>query len=162
MNELLLYLGVFLGAATPFLEAWVAVSAGVAAGLPPLLTALIGFLGNALTLLPVIYAGGKLRAWFDRRRKQPQEELDGEPVTAKHRRKQKIMERFGVPGLALLGPFVIGVHAAAAFAITSGAGKQKVLVWFMASLAIGSLAFAYLAHFGVVNLVGEDALPFSD
>jgi Ca2+/H+ antiporter, TMEM165/GDT1 family len=35
----------------------IAASGGMAAGLPPLPVALVGFLGNALTLLPVVYAG---------------------------------------------------------------------------------------------------------
>ncbi|AXY43662.1 hypothetical protein GCM10011403_15330 [Pseudohongiella nitratireducens] len=159
MNELMLYLGVFIGAATPVLEVWLAVPLGVLAGLPWLPAALVGFAGNLITLLPVIYAGEKIKSWIKRwRKKAPSEGVDD--VADEKSRKRVIFERFGVPGLAFLGPFLIGVHAASAFAIASGANRRNVVIWFSASILICSLVFAILANLGLASFVEGRALPF--
>ncbi|MCP1726962.1 hypothetical protein J2T60_000927 [Natronospira proteinivora] len=160
MTELMLYLGVFIGSATPAFEVWVAVPLGVLAGLPWLAAALVGFVGNFITLLPVVYAGEKIRFWLNRWRKQPlMEGADG--IDAKASRKQKILDCFGIPGLAFLGPFLIGVHAASAFAIASGASKRDVIIWFTVSILICSLFFAILAEIGAASFVEGRSLPFS-
>lgn len=159
MNELMLYLGVFIGAATPVLEVWLAVPLGVLAGLPWLPAALVGFAGNFITLLPVIYAGEKIKSLIKRRRKQaPLEGVDD--AAEKKSRKRVIFERFGLPGLAFLGPFLIGVHAASAFAIASGANRRDVVIWFATSILIYSLAFAILADLGLASFVEGRSLPF--
>ena len=54
MNDLLLYISVFVGAAIPVLEVWIAVPLGVIAWLPWFPAALAGFFGNLLSLLPII------------------------------------------------------------------------------------------------------------
>lgn len=185
LSDFLLYLGVFIAAAIPALEVWIAVPAGVLAGLPLIPTAIFGFLGNVSTLLPVVYAGDKIRDWFRKRSKNPSEpekarqseggnqgqseqsepeqpgKLD-ERISRKRSRTQRIAERFGVPGLALLGPFVIGVHAAAAFAMATGASRRQTLGWFMASIALCSLLFAILAQMGLATFAEETSLPFID
>src|SRR5690625_6707267 len=66
MEELILYAGVFIGAAIPMLEVWVAVPLGVIAGLPWIPAALVGFAGNFVSLLPVIYAGEEVKHWVNR------------------------------------------------------------------------------------------------
>lgn len=158
MSEFMIYLSVFVGAATPVLEVWIAVPLGVLAGLPWLPAALVGFLGNLITLLPVIYAGDKIKKWVSSWKK-PSLRTVNDNSNAKESRKQTILARFGVPGLAFLGPFLIGVHAASAFAIASGANKRSVIIWFSVSILLCSVVFALLADMGLANFEGR-SLPF--
>ena len=159
MDELALYVGVFLGAAVPFLEVWIAVPLGVIAGLPWVPAAIVGFVGNFVSLLPIIYATEKLKKLGGRWLKRPpkKEENLG---SYKRDRKQKIMSKFGIPGLAFLGPFLIGVHAAASFSIAMGASRNKVLFWFTVSLLLCSFVFGYLASVGYTEVTDGKQLPF--
>lgn len=160
MEELLLYLAVFLGSATPWLEVWIAVPAGVLLGLPVIPAAFTGFLGNVVTLLPVIYGGDMIRSRLTPMRKNPEDPKNSKSDGSKRSRKQKIIEDYGLPGLAFTGPFLIGVHAAAAFAIATGAQKKQILTWFSISIAVCSLLFAVFADLGMTNVTPEDSLPF--
>jgi len=227
MEELILYAGVFIGAAIPMLEVWVAVPLGVIAGLPWIPAALVGFAGNFVSLLPVIYAGEKVKHWVNRwtkrsdsgkvssssepdgakpdgadpvsvssssepgdpvkaeqvgpvqdgqesgrsepdklepewggpERSEPDTLKTERPESGKKSRSHRIMERFGVPGLALLGPFVIGIHAATAFAMAMGVDKRDVLFWFSLSLLLCSLLFGLLASLGFTQMTDGHQLP---
>lgn len=157
MNDLLLYISVFVGAAIPVLEVWIAVPLGVIAGLPWFPAALAGFFGNLLSLLPIIYASEKVKLFMKRWRNKPETEQVAHDITD---RKHVIMEKLGVPGLAFLGPFLIGIHAAGAFAIAMGASRKVVMFWFTLSLLVCSLLFGCLASLGITQIGDEKQLPF--
>lgn len=164
MSDFLLYAAVFIGAATPAIEVWAAVPLGVLAGLPWIPVVLVGFFGNLVTLLPVIYAGDKIKMWISRWRKKPSENeaVDPDLPNAKESRKRKIFERFGVPGLAFLGPFLIGVHVASAFAMASGANRRTVMYWFSLSIFVCAFLSGLLTELGIANFAGDASLPFQD
>jgi len=162
MNELILYISVFIGAAIPILEVWIAVPLGIIAGLPWFPAAIVGFSGNLVSLLPIIYAGEKVSLYVRRWRKHTTSGTVAESDSEKQTRKHRILYKFGVPGLALLGPFLIGVHAAAAFAMAMGATKRSVLFWFTLSLVVCSLLFGFLASLGFTELAEDKRLPFSE
>jgi Ca2+/H+ antiporter, TMEM165/GDT1 family len=144
-------LAVFVSAATPWLEVVVVVPAAIAAGLAPLPVALVAFAGNLLTLVLVIVAGDRMAAWWRRRRDE------GEPRTAapsgRNRRAQRILERWGLPGLALVGPLVTGTHLAALLAVGIGAARHRVLAWMVGGLVLWTVVVAVAAvALGLENL----------
>src|SRR5690625_7836758 len=103
MNELLSYAAVFIGAAIPAFEVWAAVPLGVIAGLPWLPVVGVGFIGNLITILPVVYAGDKMKAGRSRVRKKPSaEEVNEsdarESPRARKARKRRIYHRAGAAG----------------------------------------------------------------
>jgi Ca2+/H+ antiporter, TMEM165/GDT1 family len=161
MSRFLLYLSVFLGAATPIVEVWIAVPAGILLGLPIFPAMVVGFLGNAASLVPLILAGDRLRAWWNARRRA----RGGEPVSPRSRagksssRARRLFDRYGIPGLAFLGPFVVGVHVAAVAAIGAGADRRRVLVWFLFALATSAVFFGTLAVLGLATFVDPQQLP---
>jgi len=162
MSELILYISVFIGAAIPVLEVWIAVPLGVIAGLPWFPAAVVGFTGNLLSLLPIIYASEIVSMYVRRWKKDTTLDTVVKSDSERQRRKHRILDKFGVPGLALLGPFLIGVHAAAAFAMAMGATKRSVFFWFTLSLIVCSLLFGFLASLGFTELTADKQLPFSD
>jgi len=158
MNEVLLYISVFVGAAIPVLEVWIAVPLGVIAGLPWFPTALAGFFGNFLSLLPIIYASEKVALFMKKIWKNNNK---NKTDSDKNDRKHMILEKFGVPGLAFIGPFLIGIHVAAAFAIAMGYRRNTVIFWFTISLIICSLLFGFLSSLGITQIGEERKLPFT-
>ena len=154
MNEIVAYLTVLLAAATPWLEVLLVVPAGILAGLPAAPTVAVAAVGNIATLVPVVLAGDRLRARLLRRRGQ---EDDAGP--RRGGRAQRVLDRYGVPGLAVLGPLLTGAHVAAAVAMAAGAERRRALWWFSLGVAAWAAAVGLLAALGIEVLIDPDALP---
>ncbi len=183
MNRVAAYAIVLIAAATPWLEVLLVVPAAILAGLSPPLVALIAAIGNIATLLPVIYAGDRLRSWLQRRRARrgasgsssvaPTAEADGtsemtdeaesaEQVAAprgKQGRGRRLFDRYGLPGLALLGPLLTGIHVAAAVAVAAGAPRRPTTWWLSAGVVLWSVLAAVVTVLGLDLFVDPDALP---
>ena len=202
MNEWIAYLTVFVAAAIPWLEVLLVVPAGIVAGLPPGPTAVVGAAGNAATLVPLVFAGDRLRGWWRTRRSRkaaggtaPSAEASGHrtadpghghgpahgpgpgSATAPDRtapdppvsdpgaghgrggRARRLFDRFGLPGLALLGPLLTGVHFAALVALAAGARRRPTTVWLLGGVVGWSALAAAATVFGLEALVDPDRLP---
>lgn len=165
MRVLLAYLAVFVGAAIPWLEVLLVVPAGILAGLPALPVAVVAAAGNILTLIPVIVAGDRLRAWWRRRRRRIAQLPDpDEPATEvgpslRAGRAQRLFDRYGLPGLALLGPVLTGIHVAAVAAVAAGAQRRPALWWLSGGVVLWALVAALLTVLGIEALFDPDDLP---
>ena len=158
MQDLALYTAVFVASATPVLEVWIAVPAGIAAGLPAVPAALVGIAGNFITVAIVVYAGDSIRAWWRKRRAASDGGTGTQPKI--NPRTERIKQRFGLPGLALVAPFVIGSHLGAVGAVALGSPRTAVLSWFLASLVLQATVFGGMAVLGVgYSAAQADALP---
>ncbi len=182
MNQLLAYVTVLVAAAIPWLEVLLVVPAGIVAGLPPVPTAVIGAVGNAATLVPLVLGGDRLRTWWRHRRVRRKAVRgdgevpgDGEVRAAGHPghpghagqheqagrggRARRLYDRFGLPGLAALGPLLTGVHVAAMVALAAGSPRRPTLVWLLAGIVVWSALAAAATVFGLEALVDPDDLP---
>lgn len=139
------YLLVFLGAAIPGIEIILAIPLGIVTGLSPIWVIILGFLANLLTVLVVIVGYQKVKDWMDKRKQG--EEKEESKRTA---RGKKIWDKYGMPGVALLGPIFIGAHIAAFLGLFLGAKKSNVTLWMTISLALWSLVF------GIATAAGFD------
>jgi len=139
------YFLVFLGAAIPGLEIMLAIPVGIVSGLAPLWVIIIGFMGNLLTVLAVIFGFEKIKGWWEFTRKKDQTKK-----SKRTERGKKILEKYGMPGLALLGPIFIGTHIAVFLGLLFGAKKSYTIIWIIISMALWSLVF------GIVTAMGFD------
>lgn len=139
------YLMVFVGAAVPWLEIALVIPLGIVWGLSPFWVIVTAFVGNMLTVLALIIGFEKFRVWYAKR-----QEAKGKAPSKKSERAKKIMNKYGLPGLALLGPILIGTHIAAFIGMTLGATKRNTTVWLTASIALWSLVF------GIATALGFD------
>ncbi|MBS4024566.1 MAG: hypothetical protein KGZ96_02705 [Clostridia bacterium] len=62
------------------------------------------------------------------------------------------MANYGVPGLALAGPLLTGVHLAALVALGLGAQKNAVSIWMTISLLIWTVVVTAASVFGLEQL----------
>ncbi|ARD47134.1 DNA-binding protein [Sporosarcina sp. P37] len=138
------YLLVFLAGAAPGFEVLVAVPFGILRGMNPVAAVLTGFAGNALTILLEIMIFQKLKEWWESRKK-----TDVKTRSKRTARAERIWQRYGIPGLALLGPVLIGSHLAAFLALALGTSKSRTAFWLLISLVIWSVVFAVLTVIGV-------------
>lgn len=143
---MLTYLLVFFAAAVPGIEVLVAVPLGIVRGLPVPIAIILGFLGNASTIILEILIFEKLKNWWESRKKK-----DVNIPSKRTVRAENIWGRYGIPGLALLGPILIGSHLAAFLALALGSSKKQTAAWLFISLAVWSIVF------GVLTVLGVDA-----
>ena len=137
------YLLVFLGAAIPGLEIIVAIPVGIVSGLTPVSVIIAGFIGNLLTVLAVIFGFQKVKSWWESIRKK-----DGKKESKRTERGTRIWDNYGMPGLALLGPILIGTHVAVFIGLLFGAKKSTATIWMVISLALWSLVFGIATAMG--------------
>jgi len=114
-------LGVFIAGATPWLEAVVVIPVGIAFGLSPVWTMVWALVGNASTIVLFALLSDNIMSGLARRREK--KGLSREP-DARMERAKRIFTRYGVLGMAVVGPLIIGTQIAAAIAVSLG-----VSVW---------------------------------
>lgn len=165
MSELLAYLTVFVAAAIPWLEVLLVVPAGIVAGLPLVPTIVVAAVGNVLTVIPVVYAGDRLRGVVLRRRADaaersgPDADPDASTTSGRSGRARRILVRYGVPGLAVIGPLLTGAHVAAAMAMAAGAPRRTVLGWMTLSILVWAAISGAVAVLGLEFLIDPEDLP---
>ena len=156
MNDLVTYLSVFLAAAIPWLEVLVVVPAGILAGLPAVPVMVVAAIGNLSTLVPLVLFGDRLRAWWRRRRGRAEDER---APSGRNARARSLLDRYGVPGLAALGPLLTGVHVAALVALATGAERRRTLLWLSGGVVLWALISGAAALIGLDVLVDPASLP---
>ncbi len=143
------YLAVALGAALPWLEILFVIPPAIALGLDPALVGVVALLGNVLPVVAIVAGYERLDRWSRSRRGRPLGAAGG-----RGSRGQRVLARYGVPGLALLGPLVTGVHLAVVIMLASGGSPRRALLWTSASLAAWTVAIVGLSVAGVDAFTG--------
>lgn len=168
--ELLQPLIVAAAGAIPFIEGEGAVSIGILGGINPVIAAIAAIAGNFITVaLLVLLSSGARNAVVNRRRasvlagsgggvdlEAAAEGLTGEDDNArKTARRQKFLralERYGVPGVSLLGPLLLPTHFTATMLAAVGVGKARILIWQAIAIIGWTTVFAVIVG-GVVHAV---------
>ena len=105
----------------------------------------IAFIGNVSTVIPLVIGFDKFKLWYEKR-----QEKKGKTRSKRSERARNVWNKYGLPGLALAGPILTGIHIAAFIAMSLGARRNRALVWMTASL------FLWTVVFGVVTMLGFD------
>ncbi|WP_019414215.1 small multi-drug export protein [Paenisporosarcina sp. TG20] len=147
------YFLVFLGAAIPWLEIALVVPLGIVAGLSPVWVMVLGFTGNLLTIMILIIAFDRINIWLMKRNEEK-----GKSQSKRSKRAKKVWIKYGLLGLLLLGPILIGTHLAAFIGMTLGADKKLTMIWSTLSIALWVLVFGIITALGFDFFVHESIL----
>lgn len=109
-------LGVFIAGAIPWLEAVGVIPVGILFGLSPLWTITFAFSGNAITTFAFAYSS---QAVMNRMKKK------GKPEGKNMARARGVFSRYGIWGMAFVGPLLIGSQIAAALSVALGVSAFK-------------------------------------
>ncbi len=109
-------LGVFIAGAIPWMEAIAVVPGGIVFGLDPLAVVVAAVIGNGLTIFLFAYLGSSIRERIIKKRLANGK--TGE--SPKFEKALKAFDKYGIYGLAILGPLIIGTQFAAAAAVAAG------------------------------------------
>ena len=133
-------LGVFIAGAIPWLEAIAVVPSGILLGLDPVLTVLAAATGNAITIFIFAYAGARIRQWLVERREAQGKSGD----SPKYQKALAAFDKYGIWGMAILGPVLIGTQFAAAASVAAGVKPLKVSLLITASMVLWAAAIAWI------------------
>lgn len=132
-------LGVFLAGAIPWFEAIAVVPAGIIFGLDPVLVVIAAVVGNASTIFLFAFAGSQIRSWLLKRR-----EAKGKVGESKRfARAQEAFNKWGVYGMALLGPLLIGTQFAATVSVAAGVKPLKSALIVTAGMVFWAVLIAW-------------------
>jgi uncharacterized membrane protein len=145
-------LGVLIGGAVPWLEAVAVIPAGILLGLPPVAVVAIAIVGNLSTVALVAFGGERIRSRMLVRRRRRATGPEGGRAS----RAERVMSRFGLPGLAILGPLGVGTQLSAAIAVSLGISGRRAFAWVGASTVGWSVAVALLVVWGI-DVAGQGA-----
>jgi len=141
-------LGVLIGGAVPWLEAVAVIPAGILLVLPPVAVVVTAVVGNLTTVALVAFGGERVRnRLLSRRRRRV--EGDGSEGGERASRAERVMSRFGVPGLAILGPLGVGTQLSAAIVVSLGVSGRRAFAWVGASTIGWSAVVALLVVWGM-------------
>ncbi|MFT4416644.1 small multi-drug export protein [Fredinandcohnia humi] len=143
-NALWQYIVLFLLAIAPWMDVSLIVPLGIVWGLSPIGVGLVAFVGNFLLILLLGLFFKQFSEWRTKRR----EKKGIKGPTKKETRSREIWEKYGIPGLALLAPILVGTDIAAILALTFGSSKTRVVGWMTVSLAIWTIVFAVGSVYG--------------
>lgn len=146
------YILVFIFSAVPFFEAYAVIPVAIIAGLATFPVLVLGLGGNIITVLLVIVFINKIKQWQANRKKNKEEKSPSK----RSLRAQKLWKKYGLPGLAMIGPLFVGSHLTAFMSISLGGTKKETAYWVIGTIVIWSAIFTVLAHLGI------DFLGFQD
>lgn len=142
---------VALAGAVPFVEGEGAATVGILGGINPLAAAIAAIIGNFICVAMLVLLGsGAHSALSNRKRAKSLVGAHGAvrtdaqrlsenvelAVTEESERKanrrikfQRAFERYGVPGVSLLGPLLLPTHFTATMLAAIGINKTRILIW---------------------------------
>lgn len=160
--ELLQPVIVVLAGAIPFIEGEVAALIGVVGGLNPVVAGIGAAAGNFLCVLLVVLLTSRARAAVVNRRAAHvgagsgqvlEESTSDKPESKGRKRFKKWLVRFGVPGVSLLGPFVVPTQFMSAMLVAGGTPRSRVLFWQAVAIVlwttIATVSISLALHFVV-------------
>ena len=134
------------------IEIWAAVPVGIALGLPPPLVLALSVAGAMAGVATIVALGGRVRAWRVVRRGAAR---DGASEGGRPGRARRIWDRWGVIGLGLLGPLLLGAPISAAVGAALGASPRRLVAW----LGLGVLLWCVVLTVAIViGVMGVETL----
>lgn len=128
--------------AVPFIESYLGSFLGTTLGIHPALAIPAAVLGNLVATFVVIALAGRTRDAIAQGRRMHGGRSAVEPSPSRFRTKvAAAMEKYGVPGVCLLGPFVVASQISGPALIALGAERGRVYLWMGVSIVLWGIAF---------------------
>ena len=140
--------GVFLAGAIPWMEAIAVVPSGIVIGLDPTAVVLAATLGNAITIFLFTYLSSHIRQLMSNRRIAKGKS----PESPKFIKAKDAFNKYGIFGMALLGPIFIGTQFAAAASVAAGVRPIRAATIITLSMTLWAILIAVVMVVTGINL----------
>ncbi|KUF07692.1 hypothetical protein [Leucobacter sp. G161] len=143
--EFLQWLGVMIIAAIPFVESYFGSAVGVIIGVNPAIAVGAAIIGNIISMLVFVLSAHGIRS----KATQGRAPKELSPSRAKLKAR---FDRYGVPGVSLLGQLFLPSQITSAAMVSFGAPKNQVILWQIISIIMWGIIFGVLASLGLSAL----------
>jgi len=151
-----------LAGAVPFIEGEGAATIGIIGGIHPVIAAIAAIVGNFLCVAILVLVTSRAHtAVMNRRRAKATVAADGSMIVdaadddirveedsarkaARKAKFQRALERYGVPGVSLLGPLLLPTQFTATMLAAVGVGKARILIWQLVAITGWTTLFSLL------------------
>lgn len=137
------WLGIMLISAIPFVESYFGSVIGILVGLHPVVAIAAAIVGNAISMLAFVLIADAARKKVVGSREAPAE------PSPRRARLKRMFDRFGVPGVSLLGQTLLPSQITSGAMVSFGASRNAVILWQCISIVVWGVAFGLLALGGV-------------
>lgn len=135
---------VALAGAIPFIEGEGAAGIGIIGGIHPVIAVIAAVVGNfACVAVLVMLTSGTRKAVVTRHRARgaafaadtatvdsvEAADTGAAPVSTRSQKFQRALERYGVPGVSLLGPLLLPTQFTATMLAATGVSRGRILLW---------------------------------
>lgn len=138
--------GVMLAAAIPFIESYFGTLIGAIAGVPLPIAVLAAVVGNVISMLIFVFIASAARQKVMARRGADAAQDAPSPRREKVKR---MFDRFGVPGVSLLGQTVLPSQITSGMMVSFGASRNAVIFWQVISIIVWAIIFALIGQAGI-------------
>ncbi|WP_313480332.1 hypothetical protein [Microbacterium sp.] len=138
--------GVMLAAAIPFIESYFGTLIGAIAGVPLPIAVLAAVVGNVISMLVFVFIAAAARQKVLARRGA---DAATDAPSPRREKVKRMFDRFGVPGVSLLGQTVLPSQITSGMMVSFGASRNAVIVWQIISIIIWAIIFALIGQAGI-------------
>lgn len=138
--------GVMLAAAIPFIESYFGTLIGAIAGVPLPIAVLAAVAGNVISMLVFVFIASAARQKVLARRGA---DAATDAPSPRREKVKRMFDRFGVPGVSLLGQTVLPSQITSGMMVSFGASRNAVIVWQIISIIIWAIIFALIGQAGI-------------
>lgn len=161
--DLLQPLIVGLAGAVPFIEGHGGAIIGIIGGMNPVVAIVAAMVGNFVCVAVVVAITSRARTALLQRQhervavsagsdKAAEGETEPAEVSPRREKFQRAFDRYGVPGVSLLGPLLLPTHVTASMVAGTGVAPARVLFWQAIAITAWTLIFGVLIS-GVLTAV---------
>ncbi|MCM3538341.1 small multi-drug export protein [Priestia endophytica] len=136
------FMMIFVIGFIPFLEAHVAVPLGVLLKLPFILTTFLGIGGNIISVLLLVLIVTLIKDKLNQHDRYPS-------INRRFAKARHYFDKYGVPGLALLGPIVGTNHISTLVSVAAGVRKENIVLWQVISISIWGIGSGLFLFYGI-------------
>lgn len=141
-----------LAGAIPFVEGEGGAALGILVGVPPIVAIIAGIVGNFACVFVLAMVAAKTREAVVTRRAAGQT-LVAEAPSPRNRKVLAALEKYGVPGVSLLGPLLVPTMFTATALVAAGVRPGRVLFWQGLAIVLWTTAIGVLVALGLSALV---------
>lgn len=141
--------------AIPFIESYLGSFLGSSLGIHPALAIPAAVAGNLIATFLAIALSGRARdAVTDGRRRRKGGAAGRDAKPSRFRAKvATALDKYGVPGVALLGPFVVASQLSGPALVALGAARRTVYLWMGISIVVWGIAFGIFGSLFLAAIV---------
>lgn len=150
------WFAIMLVGAIPFVESYGGAVLGVVVGIPVPIAILAAVIGNVIAMALAVVIASSIREKATARAAAkaggPAEGTDSDGPSSSGRGKdriRRIFERYGVPGVSILGQWALPSHVTAPTLVGFGASRGSVVVWQTVGILLWGVTFGALAAAGI-------------